>query len=193
VGVDYVEETEGWEPWQLDYRYGALYVFPPAGVIEKVDRLRERHDPVSHAICQAHVSITEPVPRAMTDDDLDQMRSALSSIEPFEVSYSRPYAPTPHPGVVYRIEPQATFQRLRAALHSLPLFDGLAPRRQGVPAHMTIAEFLSVTESEALAQRLGGRAPQGSWSCRDVEYAVPDRGFTFRRVRVVPLGRPVRG
>jgi len=53
-------DTSGWEDWQLEYRYGGIYLFPSEGIIEDVDRLREHHDPASHEICQAHVSLSEP-------------------------------------------------------------------------------------------------------------------------------------
>src|SRR5438874_13815025 len=37
--VAYADPTS-WEEWQREYRYGALCVFPPPGVIEQVDALR---------------------------------------------------------------------------------------------------------------------------------------------------------
>jgi len=195
VGVvfDYVTDVSGWEPWQREYRYGAIYVFPPNGIIEAIDELRARYDPMSHAICHAHVSVSEPFPRAVTDTDVEQLRAGVARIEPFEVSYGQPFATTPHPGVVYRIDPQAAFAGLRARLHALPTFDGVELRREGVPAHMTIAEFLTVAESEALASQLAGTVPEGTWTCDEVEYAIPDIGFTFRRVATFPLagGGPV--
>ena len=35
--AEYAKGTSGWEEWQLEYRFGAFYIFPPTGVIEPVD------------------------------------------------------------------------------------------------------------------------------------------------------------
>jgi hypothetical protein len=60
VSIPYPRDTSGREDWQLDYRYGGFYLFPPDGIIEDLDALRERNDPMSHRICQAHVSLSDP-------------------------------------------------------------------------------------------------------------------------------------
>lgn len=59
--IAYATDTSGWQEWQLEYRYGALFIFPPAGVIEPMDALRRAHDPRSDECCQAHSSLSEPL------------------------------------------------------------------------------------------------------------------------------------
>ncbi len=45
--IQYATGTEGWEKWQLGYRYGAFYIFPPDPVIGPIDALRRLYDPTS--------------------------------------------------------------------------------------------------------------------------------------------------
>lgn len=172
----------------MEYRYGAFYVFPPDGIIEEVDGLRERYDPVSHRICQAHVSLSEPLPRPMEAPDLVELRAALNSLSPFVISYGGVHATTPYPGVVYAIEPVHAFIGLRSAVHSTALFRDRSLRRSDVPPHMTIAEFISPVESIAVAKQLQGAVREGEWLCREIEYAVPDENMCFRRILRIPLG-----
>ena len=59
--VDYVIDTSNWEDWQRDYRFGLLLIVPPEEVSEKIDRLRAKDDPRSHAICPPHISISDQI------------------------------------------------------------------------------------------------------------------------------------
>jgi len=92
-------DVVAWEPWQREYRYGALYLFPPAGVIEAVDGLRSIHDPISAATCQAHISLTAPLPGPIGEAQVAEMTACLE-FAPFEVTYGPPRTFLPHPGVV---------------------------------------------------------------------------------------------
>lgn len=77
----YADTTPDWEAWQSDYRSGAFYIFPPPGVIEAIDALRQAHDPKSAPICQAHISLSEPLPGPMTNLQMQEVRAALSAAE----------------------------------------------------------------------------------------------------------------
>lgn len=174
-------DIERWEPWQRAYRHGAFFVFPPPDVGEQVDALRAEHDPISHAICTAHISVTEPLVRPLSTHDVRAVGDAVSTFAPFRVSYTGPRSTDPHPGVVYWIEPQDLFGRLRQLLHRQSLFRGTTEGRASIPAHMTIAEFLTVDESNRLAARLAGNVPEGTWTCDAIVHAVPDSNFHFKR------------
>jgi hypothetical protein len=53
--------TSSWEPWQRDYRFGVVLVMPPPHVASAIDALRQAYDQQSHAICSAHISVSDPV------------------------------------------------------------------------------------------------------------------------------------
>lgn len=187
AAIRYAQDTSVWEAWQLEYRYGAFYLFPPGGVIEAIEELRRTHDPRSYAICQAHISLSEPVPRPLTDLDLRQLEAVLGAVDPFVIRYGPLTSFPPYPGVVYAIQPERQFRALRSAVHSTSIFDGIELRRAHVPPHMTIAEFISLERTDELLRQLAGSAPEGEFTCDRVEYAVPDGNFRFRRVLAIPL------
>ncbi len=79
-----------WPIWQHEYLYGLIFIMPPAGVIEMVwMRLRQRYHHGSTRICQAHFSLSEPLPRPLMPELLAEVRQTLATIEPSEVRYGR--------------------------------------------------------------------------------------------------------
>ena len=83
--AEYAKDTSGWEEWQLAYRFGAFYIFPPTGVIEPVDALRRLYDPKTASICQAHISLSEPLQAPLTNEQLREIRTALSAVQPYDI------------------------------------------------------------------------------------------------------------
>jgi 2'-5' RNA ligase len=185
---NYAADTTRWEEWQEEYRYGAFYIFPPSGVIEAIDALRRQYDPLSAAICQAHISLTEPLADPLTATQITELRSALSALPAFELTYGPLRSFPPYPGVVYAIQPEADLQRLRSRLHSTSPFAGSALKRRDIATHMTIAEFITVERTAELLKTLQGRVPEGAFRCSAIEYAVPNDAFHFERVLTLPLG-----
>lgn len=181
-------DTSAWEEWQREYSYGALYIFPPAGVIEAVDALRGAHDPRSATYCQAHISLSEPLKHPCTASDVEELHARLSSIEPFEIHYGPLRSFPPYPGVTYAITPEDKFGELRAAIHSTSIFAGVPLRREHIAPHMTIAEFITVERTAELLEELRGNVPEGAFFCDAVEYAIPNNEFSFERVLTIPLG-----
>ena len=186
--ITYVNDTSGWEAWQLEYKYGALYIFPPAGVIEPVDALRRAHDPHSAAICQAHISLSEPLPGPLTQTHLADLRAALHTTAAFDVRYGPLRSFPPFPGVVYAIQPEAEILRLRAIIHATSAFVGVPLRRKDNAPHMTIAEFITAERTHELLEELQGVVPEGTFLCDAIEYAVPNDRFIFERRLAIPLG-----
>jgi len=178
-----------WEEGQQAFRYGAFYLFPPPGIIEAIDRLRQQYDPISSAICQAHISLSQPLSAPPTDQQLDELRRLLSSTDPFEIHYGPLRSFPPYPGVAYGIEPQDRFMELRALVQSVALFASVPPAEQEVAAHITVAEFITVEETDKLLAELQGNVPEGTYPCDAVEYAMPNDAFCFQRVLSLPLGR----
>jgi hypothetical protein len=108
-----VFDTSGWEPWQHDYRFGVILVMPPAHVSSPIDALRQAYDQKSHAICSAHISVLDPLPRELSDDARKEIQELLRAVEPFEVHYDRPTASSRRPGVAYPVSPQERFDELK--------------------------------------------------------------------------------
>jgi 2'-5' RNA ligase len=180
------------ESWRDDYQYGAFYLFPPADIATAVDQLRARYDPRSAAICGAHVSLSEPLTRPLSDEQLAEVRDALATFTPFAITFGPVRSFDPHPGVVFTITPEDTFFALRSAVHATSIFSGHAtPRSQRAP-HMTIAEFISLEETHHLVDQLKVTTPGGTFLCDHVVYARPDASFHFEPVLAIPLGGEIQ-
>ena len=187
--IPYTIDTSKWESWQRDYRLGLLLIMPPKEVSEKTDPLRAKYDPRSYAICPTHISVSDPLRCEMTSDLQNEIRQILSSIEPFTLHFDKPRASTERAGIAYPISPQDPIDHLQQALHTAAIFNGKVYRRRHIPAHMTIAEFISIEESLRLCEQLQDSAPSGSFLCDKLEFIVPDKNFQFQRVATFPLGK----
>lgn len=157
-------ETTGWEEWMYEYKFGAFYIYPPDGLIEVVDTLREKYDSKSASICQAHISLSEPLVHALTDKEIKELQEALSKVKPFDLSYQRLRGFPPHPGVAYAIEPEDKFVQLRKLIHSTSAFTDSPLTRKDRAPHMTIAEFgLDWPATEKLMKELERKVPTGTF------------------------------
>lgn len=186
--IEYAAATDHWDKWMLEYRYGAFYIFPPDGIIEPIDALRNRYDPQSASYCQAHISLSEPLSEPLNESKLDELRFALRQLQSFEVRYGPLRSFPPYPGVVFSIQPEDRFTELRSIVHSTSTFAGISLKRKDIAPHMTIAEFITVERTDALLGELQGRVPEGSFCCDSIEYAVPNQEFYFERVLRIPIG-----
>lgn len=177
-----------WAAWQEEYAFGAFYIFPPQDLGDSVDALRRIHDPVSAAICRAHVSLTEPLRSRLDEAQDGEIREVLMTLEPFAVDYGPIRGFAPHPGVALAIRPEASVRSLRDAIHSTSAFQGAAFKRAEIPPHLTIAEFITIGRSAVLLDELAGVIPSGSFECNEVVLAAPDAGFHFHDVRRFSIG-----
>ena len=173
----YAADVSRWEDWAQEYRFGVLLIFPPDPLSAQVNALRAKHDPRSQAACDAHISLTVPLPRPVSEAHWRELESTVSAIEPFAIHYGP--LMNLHPTVCLGIKPQAELDRLRMALETAAVFAGARAPKYPFLAHLTIAEFISTERSELLMQELEGVAPAGVFVCTDVAYAVPDVGFHF--------------
>ncbi len=186
-------DSQRWEEWQKEYHFGAFYIFPPDSVIQPIEALRRRYDPKSASICQAHLSLSEPLTNPLTETQLRELQDKLASIQPFEIRYGPLRSFPPYPGVTYAIQPEDVFMALRSAIHSTSLFEQSTLGHAHIPPHMTIAEFITLHRTDELLHELSGHVPEGTFPCTAIEYAVPNRDFTFERVLSVPLAVPAEG
>jgi len=177
--TDYAADISHWEEWQREYRFGVLLIFPPDPPATQVNNLRSEYDPQGQSICKAHISLTVPLPRPIESAYWSELRSITSDIKPFSIHYGPLTNYFPHPGVVLAIEPQDELDRLVTVLESASVFEGAPARKYPFSAHMTIAEFISLQQTEELMVELQGLTPQGDFLCDSVSYAVPDVSFHF--------------
>jgi hypothetical protein len=186
--VTYVTDTSKWEEWQVDYRLGLILIMPPPEVSSLIDPLRARYDPVAFAICPTHISISDPLRLEMTPEHDAENAAILSSIAPFRLHYDKPKASRRYAGVAYPIAPQEPIDGLKRRLHQAAVFQGQVYRRRDIPAHMTIAEFVTIEESFRIVEEIQNIAPSGSFLCDRLEFIVPDTNFQFHSVKTYSLG-----
>ena len=178
MAVDFEQNLSGWTESRLSYRYGLILILPPEPIRSLVNSLRAEHDPISHACCDAHISLTMPLPTEIDDEHWNEFEAVASSIRPFLTSYGPLANSLPHPGVVLAVEPQGEIDQLRAKIESCSAFLGAVPRPYPFWAHMTIAEFISVERTKELMIDLHD-APSGAFMCDCVSHVVPDSNFRF--------------
>ena len=187
--TDYVADASGWDGWKQGYRFGVLLIVPPDPPLSAVNALRARYAWSQGAECDAHISLTVPLPRPLTGADWAELRAIAATIEPIRTEYGplTNYLPVAG-GVVLRIEPQDKLAQLLAALEAATCFEGARPRSYPFSAHMTIAEILSADQTLAIMEELKVEAPQGAFVCDHVSYAVPDAAFRFTDRMSLPMG-----
>ena len=181
-------DTSSWESWQRDYRFGVILVMPPPDVASSIDALRQAYDPKSHAICPAHISVSDPLPRELEHEDREQLQELLRAVEPFEVWYAAPIASTQRAGVTCPIAPQERFDELKRVIHHASVFGGRVYGRREIPTHMTVAEFVTIDESLKIVADVVNTPLGGSFWCDRVEHMVPDQVFQFHQRGTFLLG-----
>jgi hypothetical protein len=127
--TDYVDDVHQWDEGQRAYRFGVILILPPEPILSQVNALRARHDPISQTCCDAHISLTVPLPRAPTNAQWAEIEAVASCTRPFTVHYGPLATYPPHPGVVLKIEPQGEIDQLRIGLEACSAFSGMTPRR----------------------------------------------------------------
>ncbi len=184
----YVENNTHWEEWQKPYKFGVVLILPPSNILQPVSELRQRYDPLSAAICPPHISVSDPLGVAMTPTTENEISEQLRLIEPFELYFDEIISPNDSEGVCYTIMPQQPIDALKSALHSTSAFADVVFERRDIPAHMTIAEFLTPEDSKLLCRTLHNKVPKGSFVCKELVYLVPDDQFRFCPVLTFALG-----
>jgi len=185
--VQYVTDTSKWEDWQRDYRLGLILIMPPPEVVDAIDPLRAKYDPKAFHSCPTHISLSDPLRLEMTQELDDGITEILRGVAPFELHYDEPLASRDHAGVAYLITPQEPIDELKEELHKAAVFEGKVYGRRDIPAHMTIAEFVTIEESWQIYEEIKDIAPSGSFLCDRLEFIVPDINMQFQRVKTYRL------
>ncbi|MDJ0759205.1 MAG: 2'-5' RNA ligase family protein [Woeseiaceae bacterium] len=180
--IRYATDTSAWADWQRAYRFGVLLILPPAGIAEEFNRLRQRYDPASAAISPTHISVSRPLVAELTDTVREEISGILSGVEPFELYFEKPHASPDYAGVSFPVYPQSAIDKLKQIVHRASVFDSAGHERDDIPAHITVAEFISIDESLALAARLEAKATKTTFTCDRLTLVVPDEHFRFREM-----------
>ena len=182
-------DMSGWLDWQKVYRFGVILIFPPDPPAGEVNRLREIHDPQGQSYCEAHISLTVPLPRPVDDFHLDELKLLASGFTPITIHYGPLSNYLPAPGVVLTIVPKDILGSLVTTLESASVFENAAPRPYQFSPHLTISEFIDAERTSELMVELQDKTPEGEFICDCVSYAVPDENFHFtERVRLALAG-----
>jgi 2'-5' RNA ligase len=177
--TEYTLDISQWQEWEKEYQFGVILIFPPEPLLTQVNVLRTRYDTRSQAACDAHISLTVPLPRPINDSHWRELEAIASAIEPFPIQYRPLRHYLPHPGLCLAIEPQDKLNWLRMELEKASIYSGAPKRKYPFSAHMTIAEFITGEQTLSLMDELQTIAPMGSFICGSVVYAVPDSDFHF--------------
>lgn len=177
--TDYVQDTSAWNLWQHEYRFGALMIVPPEPVLSQVNTLRSGFRWAQSADCDAHISLTVRLPRPLTSSHWTELALIAAKIKSFPIHYGPLKQYLPFPGVCLAITPQVELDKLRAALEGASCFADAQSRPYPFSAHMTIADKLTVPQTEELMISLANVAPTGSFVCSHVSYVVPDANLRF--------------
>jgi hypothetical protein len=191
--ISYASAVDDWPEWQQAFRYGLILIYPPDPPLGAVNRLRMLHDPRSQGICDAHITLTRPLPRPMTESLWHGLEAVASRFEPFTIHYGPLRHYLPYPGVCLAIEPEDQLGPLRSALEATAAFADAGPRRGTTSSHMTIAEFITEARTLELIRDLVEVAPEGDFECTSVSYAVPDDSFHFTERSRLALGPTFAG
>lgn len=127
--TSYPNDTSRWEQWQHDYKFGVILIYPPDPIFTIVNKLRAQYDTKSQQSCDAHISLTVPLPGPVTQTAWDELCERMKFIEPFEVRYSTPTSFAGIPGVVLKVEPIDRLKNLVDTLEGSEMFHGAKKRR----------------------------------------------------------------
>lgn len=174
---------------QRNYAHGTLVIWPPDAVREPVNQLRQRYDPASQAICDAHITLTQPFLTKPDEQDWQGIEAVLARFNPFALGYGPLNSFLPYPCVYLEIEPRETIMRLRSALHETGLFNLSLPFSDDsfIP-HMSITDGSpDEGQTRSIIAALAVDEPRGHFLCDRIAYIRPDAAFHFEVARELPL------
>ncbi len=180
------------DEFKQTYCHGTFVIWPPDDVRAAVGALRQRYDPASQAICDAHITLTQPFVREPSAEDLARISETVSDFAPVELEYGPLATFLPYPCVYLDIQPANAVRSLRRALHDLGLFDLSLPFSdpdEFIP-HMSITDgYPDEAQTRVTLAALAGSEPRGRFQLTSVAWIRPDDDFHFRTAETFMLGR----
>lgn len=173
------------------YQHGALVLWPPQDVRAVVGALRQRYDPASQAICDAHVTLSQPLLAEPSREELMKITATVASFTPLELSFGPLATFLPYPCVYLQIQPREPLRALQADLYALGLFNRALPHSDPdeYVFHMSITDgYPDAAQTALIRDALTGSEPTGRFLVEAVAWIKPDADFHFELVREFRLG-----
>jgi 2'-5' RNA ligase len=183
------KSVKAWKNWQRRYRHGVFLILPPHEIRQWVNTQRELYDPTSAAICETHISVSQPLLKPISEQDRILLGDSVRSLKPFEIHIGQLKSFLPYPCIWYEIQPVELILKLRSVLHGTGLFNLVDGYIEDFIPHMTITEGRSGPEVNLdLLEQLQPQSPSGSFICSGLSLMVPDKAFHFHQKGYLPLG-----
>ncbi len=168
---------------------GTLAVWPPVKVRRVVNQLRKQYDPISHSVCEAHITLTQPFLHPPSENDWHQLEGIIAGFEPFSIRYGPLNTFLPYPCIYYEIHPAERVLEIRRALHKTGMFNLELPHTDDFVPHMSITDGRpDIIRTKEIFEDLRGVVVGGSFQCTEIAFIVPDSDFRFGIARTLPLG-----
>lgn len=173
---------------QRVYACGTLVIWPPDEVREVVNFWRSRFDPQSQAICEAHITLTQPFLWEPDEHEFDLIKHVVASHRSFRIEYGPLNSFLPYPCVYLEVRPSEPILRLRDDLHHLGMFDLTQPHTEGFVPHLSITDgYPDAEQSRLILAALERDAPRGTFICARASYIRPDDDYHFKIERQFSL------
>ena len=175
------------EEFRRAYCHGALVIWPPDVLRATVNALRQRYDPASQAICDAHITLTQPFISEPDDAALAAIGDTVAHHLPIEIEYGPLGTFLPYPCVYLKIEPDDRLRALQRSLYDLDLFNLTLPFSDPdeYVFHMSITDgYPDERQTVQILDALRGSVPVGQFDATSAAWIKPDRDFHFETVKL---------
>lgn len=189
MSTPYAKRMAGWKKWMKEYLYGIVLILPPEPHRTVVNALRQAYAWSQSSECDAHISLSVPVPGPVDPIDLRELEERLADFKPFVLNYGPIITGGDGRGIVLEIEPQEILNSLLPLVEGTRMFQGACERKWPYRGHMTIAEMLTDAQSQEIRAQLSGLNLSGHFLVDHLSYLVPDENFAFTERAKIRIGR----
>lgn len=172
--------NDNWKNWMKDFKFGTLVFIPSGELRNKVDSLRTFYDPTSAKTSMAHITITQPFSKALTNNEIQKIQNLISNFASFEFTVG-PATTSPNKKLIWLdISQKESILAIRENLHELGLFRTDLPLTKGFIPHMTISEApRSPEEVNSINNVLNTQLKPTSLWFNSIVWILPDQKFVF--------------
>jgi 2'-5' RNA ligase len=177
--------------FQRVYRFGTFVIWPPADLRAVVNQLRQRYDPASQAVCDAHITLTQPFLAEPSEQDWAAIERVADAHPPLTIEYGPLGTFLPYPCVYLDIKRAESLRALQRALYDLGIFNRSLPFSDPdqYVFHMSITDgYPDEEQTRQILVALRGSEPHGMFHASEIAYIRPDERFHFFEVRAFKLG-----